>query len=66
MRLSKTTKMIARSALESFEKRDLEMQKKLLGKWKNHYESNDMGTYSEDGWRALPLILRVLTKERLK
>lgn len=66
MRLSKTTKMIARSAFETFQKRDLETQNNLIKKWKDQYESNNMGTFSEDGWRAVPLILRVLTKERLK
>lgn len=59
MRLSKTTKMIARSAFETFQKRDLETQKQLLVKWKSHYENNE-GDYSEDGRRALKLIVRVL------
>lgn len=59
MRLSKITKMIARSALESFQKRDLETQKQLLVKWKRHYENNE-GDYSEDGRRALKLVVRVL------
>ena len=65
MRLSKTTKMMTRSAFETFQKRDLETQKKLLKNWKSHCINNS-GDYSEDGRRALKLIVRVLTKERLK
>lgn len=59
MRLSKTTKMITRSALESFEKRDLETQNTLIKKWKSHYINNS-GDYSEDGRRALKLVVRIL------
>ena len=51
--------MIVRSALETFEKRDLETQKQLLVKWKSHYENNE-GDYSEDGRRALKLVVRLL------
>jgi hypothetical protein len=62
MRLSKLTKMITRSAIETFKTRDAETQRLLLEKWKRHYENQEEG-YTKDGLVALKLTLRILCNQ---
>lgn len=59
MKLSKKTKMITRSAIESYYTKDINTQKQLIEKWQKDYKDKKEG-YSPHGLVALKLILRVL------
>jgi hypothetical protein len=62
MKLTKSTKNIARSAIESYHTKDDTTQKLLLQKWKLHHENQEQG-YTKEGLIALKLAVRILCKQ---